>query len=92
MSRHLIDGARCVDNFIFITQVSSVYQLVLTISIMVSQILSSTKVFGTDSEWPLLFGLIAIPAILQVILLPLCADSPRYLQSMKREEDAKKGE
>ena len=49
--------------------VGTVYQLIITISILLSQILGLTNVLGNDMGWPFLLGLTIIPGILQVIIL-----------------------
>lgn len=67
------------------------YQLLITISILLSQIISNESVLGTKEYWPLALAFIIIPAVLQILLLPFCADSPRYLQEQQRDEDVKKG-
>lgn len=40
--------------------------------------------------WRLLFGLTAVPSFLQLILLPFCVETPRYLVSKGRLDEAKK--
>ncbi|XKL59683.1 hypothetical protein PGB90_000699 [Kerria lacca] len=70
--------------------VGSMYQLLITISILLSQIISNESVLGTKEYWPLALAFIIIPAVLQILLLPFCADSPRYLQEQQRDEDVKK--
>ncbi|XP_032666827.1 solute carrier family 2, facilitated glucose transporter member 1-like isoform X3 [Odontomachus brunneus] len=59
--------------------VGTVYQLVITISILVSQILGLEQILGTVEQWPLLLCLTIVPAIFQVCTLPLCPESPKYL-------------
>lgn len=59
--------------------VGTVYQLILTISILLSQILGMNNVLGNDAGWPYLFGLTLIPGILQLVTLPFCPESPKYL-------------
>ncbi|KZC08711.1 Solute carrier family 2, facilitated glucose transporter member 1 [Dufourea novaeangliae] len=59
--------------------VGTVYQLVITMSILVSQILGLEQVLGTADQWPLLLCLTIVPAIFQVITLPMCPESPKYL-------------
>ncbi|XP_057342076.1 solute carrier family 2, facilitated glucose transporter member 1-like isoform X3 [Microplitis mediator] len=72
--------------------VGTVYQLIVTISILVSQILSMDKVLGTEEQWPLLLCLTIIPAIFQCITLPLCPESPKYLLlSRGKDVDAQRG-
>lgn len=70
--------------------VGTVYQLVITISILISQILGLGSVLGTPSLWPLLLSITAVPAIFQVITLPLCPESPKHiLQTTGNELQAK---
>lgn len=59
--------------------IGTVYQLVITISILVAQILSLEKILGTEEQWPLLFCLTIVPALFQVITLPFCPETPKYL-------------
>lgn len=59
--------------------VGTVYQLIITISILLSQVLGSGSILGNHSGWPFLLALTAIPAIIQVITLPFCPESPKYL-------------
>jgi SP family facilitated glucose transporter-like MFS transporter 1 len=72
--------------------VGTVYQLVITISILVAQVLGMNKLMGTAELWPWLFCLTIIPAIVQVITLPFCPESPKYLLLSKgRDMDAQRG-
>ncbi|XP_033224164.1 solute carrier family 2, facilitated glucose transporter member 1-like isoform X3 [Belonocnema kinseyi] len=59
--------------------VGTVYQLIITISILVSQILGLESIFGTASQWPILLCLTIVPAIFQLVTLPFCPESPKYL-------------
>ena len=43
---------------------------------------------GTDDGWPYLLGIALFPSILQLILLPVCPESPRYLLITKGQEQA----
>ncbi|CAH1368593.1 hypothetical protein MTP99_010059 [Tenebrio molitor] len=65
--------------------VSSVYQLVITISILVAQIVGLGCILGNDVNWPYLFILPIFFAIFQVITLVLCPESPRYLLGVKHD-------
>ena len=42
------------------------YQLVITISILLAQIMGMKNVLGTEDGWPLLFALTAVAAVFQV--------------------------
>lgn len=59
--------------------VGTVYQLVITISILIAQILGMQQILGTAEQWPLLLCLTIVPAIFQLCTLPLCPESPKYL-------------
>merc|ERR1719188_1234569 len=66
----------------------TVYQLIITLSILISQVLGMNVVLGTDEGWPWLLALTAVPAILQVATLPFCPESPKYLLLDKDDEMA----
>ncbi|XP_054001948.1 solute carrier family 2, facilitated glucose transporter member 1-like isoform X5 [Hylaeus anthracinus] len=72
--------------------VGTVYQLVITMSILVSQVLGLEQILGTDEYWPLLLCLTIVPAIFQVATLPLCPESPKYLLVTKgKDMEAQRG-
>merc|ERR1719244_963913 len=66
----------------------TVYQLIITLSILISQILGMNSVLGTESGWPWLLAMTAVPAILQLATLPFCPESPKYLLLDKDDEMA----
>lgn len=66
--------------------VGTVYQLVVTISILMSQILGLNTVLGTADRWPILFALTIVPAIFQVFTLPVCPESPKFILVTKGRE------
>ena len=66
--------------------VGTVYQLIITISILLSQILGMNVVLGNDAGWPFLFGLTVVPGLLQLITLPFCPESPKYLLLDKHDQ------
>merc|ERR1719356_105235 len=66
----------------------TVYQLIITLSILISQVLGMNNVLGTEGGWPWLLALTAVPAILQVATLPFCPESPKYLLLDKDDEMA----
>lgn len=69
--------------------VGTIHQLVVTISILVSQVLGMHGLLGNAEHWDLLFGLALVPAVFQILTLPFCPESPRYLFLYKdREEHA----
>ncbi|XP_068142555.1 glucose transporter type 1-like isoform X3 [Drosophila tropicalis] len=69
----------------------TVNQLAVTVGLLLSQVLGIEQILGTNEGWPILLGLAICPAILQLILLPVCPESPRYLLITKQwEEEARK--
>ncbi|XP_049764805.1 solute carrier family 2, facilitated glucose transporter member 1-like isoform X2 [Schistocerca cancellata] len=66
--------------------VGTVYQLVITISILISQILGLESVLGTSDLWPLLLALTIVPGLFQLATLPMCPESPKYLLINKGQE------
>jgi len=66
----------------------TVYQLIITLSILISQILGMSSVLGTETGWPWLLAMTAVPAILQLATLPFCPESPKYLLLDKDDEMA----
>ncbi|XP_052746042.1 solute carrier family 2, facilitated glucose transporter member 1 isoform X2 [Bicyclus anynana] len=59
--------------------IGTVYQLVITITILLSQVLGLESILGTTVGWPWLLAITTIPALLQCCTLPLCPESPKYL-------------
>ncbi|XP_060808291.1 solute carrier family 2, facilitated glucose transporter member 1-like [Amyelois transitella] len=59
--------------------IGTVYQLVITSTILLSQVLGLSSILGTADGWPYLLGLVAIPAAIQYATLPLCPESPKFL-------------
>lgn len=68
--------------------IGTVYQLVVTISILFSQIMGLEVILGTTELWPILLALTALPAIFQLVTLPICPESPKYLLISKDEQVA----
>ncbi|KAJ8666950.1 hypothetical protein QAD02_008612, partial [Eretmocerus hayati] len=69
----------------------TINQLAVTIGLLVSQVLGIKQILGTDDGWPVLLGLAICPAVLQLLLLPFCPESPRYLLITKQwEEEARR--
>lgn len=46
--------------------VGTVYQLVITISILVAQVLGLKNILGSPEAWPILLAITIVPAIFQV--------------------------
>uniref|UniRef100_A0A0A9WZC0 Solute carrier family 2, facilitated glucose transporter member 3 n=1 Tax=Lygus hesperus TaxID=30085 RepID=A0A0A9WZC0_LYGHE len=68
--------------------IGAMYQLVITISILIAQVLGHENVLGTECCWPMLLYLIIIPAIYQVVALFFSPDSPKYLLERGKDEKA----
>jgi len=66
----------------------TVYQLIITLSILLAQVLGMNNVLGTEDGWPWLLAITAVPAIFQVATLPFCPESPKYLLLDKDDEMA----
>lgn len=73
--------------------VGTVYQLVITISILLSQLVGLGSVLGTPEMWPVLLGITILPAIFQLATLPICPESPKYtLLNCGKELEAQRGQ
>ncbi|CAL1262679.1 unnamed protein product [Larinioides sclopetarius] len=68
--------------------VGTIYQLIIAFTILISQILGMPEILGTEEGWPVLFGLIIVPAIFMLATLPLCPESPKYILICKGKEVA----
>ncbi|CAD6197531.1 unnamed protein product [Caenorhabditis auriculariae] len=65
----------------------SLHQLLVTIAILVSQVLGLPSLLGTNERWPLIFAFTIVPAILQLITLPMCPESPKYTLAVRGQHD-----
>ncbi|RWS05689.1 solute carrier family 2: facilitated glucose transporter member 1-like isoform X3 [Dinothrombium tinctorium] len=59
--------------------IGTIYQLVITISILISNILGIPEIFGTEDKWPILFAATVVPSIFMLATLPLCPESPKHI-------------
>ncbi|KAM6160537.1 solute carrier family 2, facilitated glucose transporter member 2 [Erethizon dorsatum] len=66
----------------------TLHQLAIVTGILISQIVGLDFILGNHDLWHILFGLSAVPALLQSLLLIFCPESPRYLY-IKLEEEVK---
>ncbi|XP_070614357.1 solute carrier family 2, facilitated glucose transporter member 5-like [Erythrolamprus reginae] len=57
------------------------------IGVQLAQIFAYPELLGTVEAWPVLVSLPGLLAIWQIILLPSCPESPRYLLIQKNEEE-----
>lgn len=66
--------------------VGTVYQLVITISILVAQVLGLRSLLGSENQWPVLLAMTIVPAIFQLATLPFCPESPKFLLLSRGKE------
>jgi len=67
--------------------VGTVYQLIITISILLAQVMGMRNVLGNQAGWPWLLFLTVIPGVLQLVTLPFCPESPKHLLLDKDDEE-----
>ncbi|XP_050720627.1 glucose transporter type 1-like isoform X10 [Eriocheir sinensis] len=65
----------------------TVNQLAVTVGLLLSQVLGIEQLLGNNKAWPILLGLAVVPAVMQMVLLPVCPESPRYLLMSRQMED-----
>lgn len=65
-------------------------QLAVAIGVTVGQVLGIDAILGSDDTWPILFGLVGIPAAIQFIMLFFAPKSPRYLLLVLGDEERAK--
>ncbi|RHY88424.1 hypothetical protein DYB37_007285 [Aphanomyces astaci] len=70
-------------------QITTLHQLMLTIGILGSSVLGYALVTSVPSGWRYVNAFVAVPAILQCMLTPWIPESPRWLLSRNRTDDAK---
>lgn len=64
----------------------STYQLVVTMSILLSQVLGLPAVLGDEELWPVLFAIIIAPTMIQLLILSWCPESPKYTLLRKKDD------
>jgi len=67
--------------------IGSLYQLAITVTIMISQMVGLEEVFGTAERWPYLFYLIIIPAVYQFLAMLMSPESPKYYLDRKENDE-----
>ncbi|XP_078336749.1 solute carrier family 2, facilitated glucose transporter member 1-like [Crassostrea virginica] len=67
--------------------IGTCHQLFITVGILWSNIMGVSKLFGTKDLWEWVFIFNAFPALVCLIGLPFCPESPRYLLIKKNEEE-----
>ncbi|XP_016059199.1 PREDICTED: solute carrier family 2, facilitated glucose transporter member 9 [Miniopterus natalensis] len=64
-------------------QVTAIF---ICIGVFTGQLLGLPELLGKESTWPYLFGVITIPAVVQLVSLPFFPESPRYLLFEKHDQ------
>ncbi|XP_072110781.1 solute carrier family 2, facilitated glucose transporter member 9 isoform X1 [Mobula birostris] len=57
----------------------------ICVGVFTGQVMGLPEILGTESLWPLMFGLNAVPALIQLAVLPFLPESPRYLLFEKND-------
>ncbi|KAI9292284.1 general substrate transporter, partial [Neoconidiobolus thromboides FSU 785] len=65
----------------------AVLQFMMVVGILFAQGISIP--LNSSPGWRVLFAITAVPAILQLVLFPMCVETPRYLVSVRNMEKAK---
>jgi len=90
-------GAGCTYVPVYLTEIAptkyrgalgTMHQLALTIGILMAQILSLPAIWGNEENWPILVGFVLVPALLSLIMIPFCVESPRFLYIQKNNTEA----
>ncbi|XP_066498083.1 solute carrier family 2, facilitated glucose transporter member 9 [Hoplias malabaricus] len=58
----------------------------ICLGVFVGQLLGLPEIFGHEYRWNVLFAFLAVPALLQLCVLPFLPESPRYLLMERRDE------
>ncbi|XP_013002012.1 solute carrier family 2, facilitated glucose transporter member 9 isoform X2 [Cavia porcellus] len=64
-------------------QVTAIF---ICVGVFAGQLLGLPELLGKESTWPYLFGMIMVPALIQLVSLPFLPDSPQYLLFEKHDE------
>ncbi|KAJ6659374.1 hypothetical protein lerEdw1_019106 [Lerista edwardsae] len=62
--------------------------ILICVGVFTGQVLGLPEIFGKESLWPYLFGMIIVPSVIQVLVLPFLPESPRYLLLEKHDTKA----
>ncbi|KAI6192290.1 MFS transporter, SP family [Aphelenchoides bicaudatus] len=66
------------------------HQIAVAFSDCLSLFLGLPEILGSETLWPIAFGLPGLPALLLCIVLPLCPESPKFLLVSRGERDKAK--
>ncbi|XP_063313854.1 solute carrier family 2, facilitated glucose transporter member 9 isoform X2 [Pelobates fuscus] len=64
--------------------------IMICVGVFTGQVLGLPEIFQRESRWSCLFGVILIPSVLQLIVLPFFPESPRYI--LLQKQDTRKAE
>ncbi|XP_032189720.1 solute carrier family 2, facilitated glucose transporter member 9 isoform X2 [Mustela erminea] len=64
-------------------QVTAIF---ICIGVFAGQVLGLPELLGKESTWPYLFGVIVVPALVQLVSLPFLPESPHYLLFEKHDQ------
>ncbi|XP_057562667.1 solute carrier family 2, facilitated glucose transporter member 9 [Hippopotamus amphibius kiboko] len=64
-------------------QVTAIF---ICIGVFTGQLLGLPELLGKESTWPYLFGVVAVPALVQLVSLPFLPESPHYLLFEKHDQ------
>jgi len=70
--------------------IGTVNQLAVTSGILISMVLGLSNVLGTETGWPILLAMSAVPAAVQLAILPFMPESPNFLINTLQDQDAGK--
>jgi SP family facilitated glucose transporter-like MFS transporter 1 len=57
------------------------------LGLMLAELISTPIILGTDTLWPFIMVIAAIPSVTQFILLQFCYESPRFLLMNRGDEE-----
>ncbi|XP_023283620.1 solute carrier family 2, facilitated glucose transporter member 9 [Seriola lalandi dorsalis] len=60
--------------------------ILICLGVFTGQVLGLPELLGQESRWNYLFTFLALPALLQLCVLPFLPESPRYLLMERRDE------
>ncbi|XP_044274363.1 solute carrier family 2, facilitated glucose transporter member 9 isoform X2 [Varanus komodoensis] len=62
--------------------------ILICVGVFTGQVLGLPEIFGKESLWPYLFGIIIVPSLVQIGVLPFLPESPRFLLLEKHDTKA----
>uniref|UniRef100_A0A8C5D734 Major facilitator superfamily (MFS) profile domain-containing protein n=1 Tax=Gouania willdenowi TaxID=441366 RepID=A0A8C5D734_GOUWI len=62
--------------------------ILICLGVFAGQVLGLPELLGQESRWNFLFAFLAVPAVLQLCVLPFLPESPRFLLIERRDEAA----